>query len=160
MPSATSVIIPNDILKFILCAFNKKGKRSRRTGCSGYIYDFTKDINRFIAENAERFPDLDSKFHDGLTEYTARRALNKKTPHGATCELRNTFALYATDGELDWNGLIETHFPCYKALLDKHEETSVQPKHNATLNEIYEQNLAIIQLLNEIKQSLNNSNQK
>ncbi|MGD0710419.1 MAG: hypothetical protein ABR968_04500 [Bacteroidales bacterium] len=156
MPCATSVILPNDILKFILRAFNRKGIRSRRTGCSAYIHDFTKDINRFVEENAEPFPDLDSKFHDGLSECTVKRALNKKTPHGATRDLRNLFALYATDGELEWNQFIKTHFPCHIALLEQEEATGEQPAHNATLNDIYKQNLLIIQLLNDIKQSFIN----
>jgi len=158
MHNATSVILPKDILKFILRAFIRKGVRSRRTECSAYIHDFTKDINRFIAENTGRFPDIDSKFHHVLSECTAKRALNKKTPPGATRELRNLLALYATDGELEWNQFINTYFPCHNALLDIEETTGGHPLHNATQNEIYAQNLIIIQLLNEIKQYLSSNN--
>ena len=159
MPSATTVILPIDIVMFILRAFNSKGIRSRRTGCNAAIHDFTKSVNLFIAENKGRFPDLDSKFRNGLSECTAKRAINKKTPHGATRELRNLLALYATDGELDWNQFIKKNFPCHIALLDPEDATAIQPSLNVVFNEIRQQNLVIIQLLEEIKQLLRNGHQ-
>jgi len=147
MKKATSLVIPSDILEFILHSFYKNCKRQNRKRCNNFIYDLVKDINNFIETNSNNLPFLKSKFYNGITDDHLRRAFNVKTPNGATCEMRNALAYYATHGKMNWNRLIETRFQCHAALLDKHHDCKEQLSHNITLNELYEEVVMIKKLL-------------
>ena len=149
MKKATSIIIPSDILEFILLTFNKNGKRHKRNGCNSFVPDLVNDINKFIDNNSTRLPLIKTKFHNGVSEDHIRRAFNLKGPNGATCELRNALAFYATRGKMNWNRLIETRFPYHATLLDKHDDCIEQHKHNITINELYQELMLIKKLLLE-----------
>ena len=147
MRNATSVIVPDDILNYILCAFNKNEKRSHKTGCSSFIHDFTRALNRFINSNDKRFPLLKIKFCYGVSNDHIKRAFNFKSPHGATRDLRNALALYASDAGCNWNQLIEKHFPLHILLLDKPDAHGTGHPQHVSINDVYN-------LLVEIKQCL------
>lgn len=138
MKNATSVILPDDIRRYILNVFNNKGKRSRRAGSFGYIHDLTKSITSFMDDKRGCYPELDAIFAHGVTERMVKRALNLKTPHGATKDMRNVLALYASKGKLNWNQLIEKRFPLHISLLDKNKGYTEHnhPKH--TIDELYD----------------------
>ncbi|MGD0710924.1 MAG: hypothetical protein ABR968_07050 [Bacteroidales bacterium] len=138
MKKATSVILPADVLRFILNAFNKKGKRSRRAGSYGYIHDLTKSITNFMDNKRGCFPELDALFAHGVTECMVKRAFNLKTPYGATKDMRNILALYASNGKLNWNQFIEKRFPHHISLLDKNMENTVPRRQKHTIDELYD----------------------
>ena len=154
MRHATSIILPIDIREYILNYFNDKESRNHKTGCNSFVHDLTKALNKFIYYHNDRFPFLRGKFPYGISEDLIKRAFNFKSPHGATKDLRNALSLYATDCKYNWNDLITVNFPHHALLLIKHEETGDLPLHNATLNEICEQQNIIIQLQKEILQKL------
>jgi hypothetical protein len=154
MKKVTSIIIPDDILEFILIAFNKNEERSHKPNCNSIVHDFTKAMNNFIHNNDERFSFLRGKFPYGISEDTIKRALNYKSPKGATKHLRNAFALYATDCKCKWDELIAASFPHHSPLINKPEDTCARQLHNANHNEICEKLDILIQLQKEILQKL------
>jgi hypothetical protein len=158
MKKATSIIIPDEILDFILNAFNKKEVRSHKPNGNSFVHDLTKAMNNFIHTNNEQFSFLRGKFPYGISEDIIKRAFNYKSPPGATKHLRNAFALYATDCKYNWNDLITFNFPHHSPLLNKHEDTCTKHLHNATLNEICEKLNISIQLQKEILQKLSKRN--
>jgi hypothetical protein len=147
MKKATSVIIPVDIRRYILNAFNHKGKRSNRPGSYGYIHDLTKSITNFMDAKRGCYPELDAIFAHGVSKCMVKRAFNLKTPYGATKDMRNVLALYASNAKMDWNLLIDKQFPNYISLIDKQEEYTEPPRQKHTIDELYELDLKILQLL-------------
>jgi hypothetical protein len=147
MRNATSVIVPKVIQEFVLHTFNKKEIRSHKPGCSSFIHDFTKAVSKFIADNSCQFSTLDAIFCDGVSEDCVKRFFNQKTPHGATRHLRDAIALYATDGENDWNGMLKTHFPEYIHLCDNDEHYEEERPKHITNDIIYDM---LKELLNRI----------
>jgi hypothetical protein len=137
MSKASSVIIPNKIREFILHAFDVKEIRSHKHGCSSFIPDFTKAINKYIIEKCEHYSLIRVKYRNGISEDHIKRFFNYKSPNGATKQLRDAVALYATDSELDWNGLIIKYFSDYIRLLDKAAHPDEDGPPHITNYEIY-----------------------
>jgi hypothetical protein len=137
MSKATTVIVPNEIQEFILHAFDEKEIRSHKYGCRSYIPDFTKAINKYIFDKCDRYSFIRVKYNNGISEDHIKRFFNYKGPHGATKQVRDAVALYATDGELDWNGLIIKKFTGYIHLLDKAVNTEENRPPHITNYEIY-----------------------
>jgi hypothetical protein len=137
MKNATSVIVPKTIQDFVLHTFNEKEIRSHKTGCNSFIPDLTKAVSKYISDNSCRFSLLGAIYQNGISEDCMKRFFNYKTPHGATKHLRDATALYATDGEKDWNGLIKTYFPDYSHLLDCDEQPEDEHPQHITNDMLY-----------------------
>jgi cysteine synthase len=123
MKQPTSKIIPEEILNLVQQTFNRNGVRKNTTGKWSYIPDLVVSVNHFIQGSSDRFPLYASKFYPGVSEDLMNRAFNRKSPNGATKELRNLLAHYATDGQHNWNELITQHFSdAHSHLVDDHEQ--------------------------------------
>lgn len=138
MKHPTSKIIPEEILNLVQQTFNKNGERKSATGRWSYIPDLVVSVNRFIHSNAERFPLYVSKFHPGVSEDLINRAFNRKSPNGATKELRNLLAHYATDGQHNWNELIRQYFmDAAGHLMDENEQVKAAEQKKISNEDIY-----------------------
>ncbi len=119
MKKATAIIIPAEIQDFILTTFAKSNTQRKATGKWSPIPLLTKSISKFLEDNKVRFASLHTKYSDGVSEDLIKRAFNKKSPFGATIELRNLLCYYATNGQLNWEGTINEHFVKHSSLIDK-----------------------------------------
>jgi hypothetical protein len=135
MKNATSIILPKEIIDFILYTYDTKERCSSKTGCRSFVHNLTKDLNTFIRTNC--IPELKKKFFNGISEYIIQRAFNFKETYGATEATRNLLALYTTEGKYDWNGMIKKYFPLYSNLCDKHKKTTARHKKHHTIDELY-----------------------
>jgi cysteine synthase len=138
MKPPTSKIIPEEILSLIRQTFNKNGIRKNTTGKWSYMPDLVVSVNTFIKSNADQFPVYVSKFHQGVSEDLMNRAFNRKSPNGATKELRNLLAHYATEGQDNWNELIDRHFAdVYPDLADEREQAKAADQKKISNEDIY-----------------------
>jgi len=135
MKNATSIIMPEEVLDFILQAYNTKEKCSSKLGCHSVVHNLTKDLNTFI--QSDSLHGLKKKFFNGISEYIIQRAFNFKKNGGATEATRKLLSLYATDGKYDWNGMIKKYFPQLSTLRDKHKKTKARRKKHHTIDEVY-----------------------
>jgi hypothetical protein len=135
MKNATSIILPEEVLDFILLAYDTKEKCSSKLGCHSFVHNLTKDLNTFI--QLDNIHGLKKKFFNGISEYIIQRAFNFKKNGGATEATRNLLSLYATDSKYDWNGMIKKYFPLLSTLSDKHKKTTARRKKHHTIDEVY-----------------------
>ena len=94
MKDATSIILPDEVLDFILHAYDTKEKCSSKLGCHSFVHNLTSDLNTFI--KTDHIPSLKKKFFNGISECIIQRAFNFKKTYGATQATRNLLSLYAT----------------------------------------------------------------
>jgi hypothetical protein len=135
MKNATSIILPNEVIDFILHTYDTEERCSRKIGCRSFVHNLTRDLNTFIS--SDRIPGLKKKFFNGISKDIIQRAFNFKKKGGATEATRNLLSLYATDGKYDWNGMIKKYFPLLSTLRDKHKKTKARRKKHHTIDEVY-----------------------
>ena len=135
MKDATSIILPDEVLDFILHAYDIKEKSSSKLGCHSFVHNLTSDLNTFI--KTDNIPSLKKKFFNGVSECIIQRAFNFKKTYGATQATRNLLSLYATNGKYDWNGMIKKYFPLLSMLRDKHKKNKTRHKKHHTIDEVY-----------------------
>ncbi len=118
---ATAKTIPQEILDLVRKTFNDSefiGK-SRGTGKWSFIPMLQKALQKFLDQHKDKYPTLVLQYPQGPTEDLLRRAFNLKSPPGATKSLRDLLCWYATNNQLDWNGVILHSFKDrYTPLLD------------------------------------------
>lgn len=134
-------IIPEEILDFVLKAFNRKEEEKTHLIREwSNIQPLTKSIKKFLKQNEDRLPSvLTFKFCEGISQGLIRRAFNQKSPNGASKELRDLLAYYATDGKNNWNELINEYFiDKFFGLLDKQENNVTPQRKKISIEDIYE----------------------
>jgi hypothetical protein len=130
---ATAKPIPQEILDLVRKTFNDSEfiSKSRGTGKWSFIPMLQRALQKFLDQHKEKYPTLLLQYPQGPTEDLLRRAFNLKSPPGATKSLRDLLCWYATNHEMDWNGVISHSFKeKYANLLDS-EKTDPPPPETA-----------------------------
>jgi hypothetical protein len=124
MKKASAKRIPKEILDLIREQLARTGyHESVGTGRWSFIHGLQKAVKDFVKNTESLDPQLSISYPQGPSEDLLRRAFNLKSPPGATQSLRNLLSLFATQNQLDWNGLIHDRFTSkYKNLLDAADE--------------------------------------
>lgn len=138
MRPTSSKIIPPEIINFILFAFNEDNNSKMSSGKWSYIIPFTKSINKFLKDKKSEYPNYYSIFSGKVSNDRINRALNRKTPNGASKELRNLLCFYATDGQKSWNQTIGDLFPNFSYLQDEITKTNSEVTSKKSMNDLYE----------------------
>lgn len=83
-----------------------------------------------------------AKFSTGISVELIKRAFNKKSPAGASKELRDLLCYYATRGKRNWNQVISDSYPQHIDHIDI-PKPNIGNKKKITLNDIWEKLLEI-----------------
>jgi len=120
MKKASAKRIPKEILDLIREQLTRSGfHESVGTGRWSFIHGLQKAVKDFIKNTQALDPQLSLSYPQGPSEDLLRRAFNLKSPPGATQSLRNLLSLFATQNQLDWNGLINDRFASkFSSILD------------------------------------------
>jgi hypothetical protein len=120
MKKASAKRIPKEILDLIREQLTRSGfHESVGTGRWSFIHGLQKAVKDFIKNTQALDPQLSLSYPQGPSEDLLRRAFNLKSPPGATQSLRNLLSLFATQNQLDWNGLINDRFASkFSSMLD------------------------------------------
>lgn len=128
MKKASAKRIPKEILDLIRAELARTGHHeSVGTGRWSFIHGLQKAMKEFVKNTKSLDAQLALSYPQGPSEDLLRRAFNLKSPPGATLSLRNLLCLFATQNQLDWNGVIRDHFPQHQAMMDR-EELETQPE--------------------------------
>ena len=120
MKKASAKRIPKEILDLVREQLAKTGHHeSVGTGRWSFIHGLQKAVRDFVKNTSGLDPQLSLSYPQGPSEDLLRRAFNLKSPPGATQSLRKLLCLFATQNQLDWNGVINKQFADkHKNLLD------------------------------------------
>jgi hypothetical protein len=111
--------LPDEIRQLIL-AKGSENNYALKTGQWSYLRQLEMALRNFIdSEHGEiRCQNLCAKLrHHDLRRFI-QRAFNQQEPYGAVKEFRDLLCLFATGGELDWDGAITAYCKEHTNLLD------------------------------------------